>query len=764
MTLTYEPNMVLSTKEYDVVGKRPIRHDGPDKVTGAAKYGADFYTAGMLFAKILRSPHAHARIKSIDTSKAEALDGVRAVVTARDLPSMTAEGAFEVGELTTDLKYLRDGVLASDKVVYRGHPIAGVAAVNAHVAEEALALIEVDYDVLPAVLTAPDAMKDDAPLILEDLTTNEFGEETDKASNIADHFQHKFGDLEKGFAETDEIIEREFNTATVHQGYIEPHSFTTAWNKDGRLHVWVSTQGPFDIRSGMAEVLDLPVSDVKVTPMEIGGGFGAKFSVFGGPVAALLAKKTGHPVKVVNTRAEEFESATPTSGSYLRVKIGATKEGKITAAQAYLAYEAGAYPGSPVGAGAMCVFAPYDIENQTVDGYDVIVNKPKTGAYRAPGSPNVNFAVETVMDEMAESLGIDPMELRLLNAAKEGVRRSDGVRHPRIGCIEVLEAMRDHPHYSAPLQGPDRGRGVAVGYWMNGGGESSINITVHPDGRINLIEGSADIGGTRASIAMMAAEVLGIPAEAVLPSVVDTDSIGFTSGTGGSSVTYKAGVAVNLAAQDVKSKMIERAAMIWGVSASSVEADRGVFRSKADPELRMTFKELASQLNETGGPITGHASLNATGAAGAFAGAIVDVEVDPETGKATVLRFTMVQDAGKAIHPSYVEGQMQGGTVQGIGWALNEEYFMVEDGRMANPTFLDYRMPTSLDLPMIDTVIVEVANPAHPFGVRGVGEVSIAPPQAAIANAIHNATGLRMRQLPMNPGAIMGALWEQNGD
>ena len=764
MTLTYEPNMVLSTKEYDVVGKRPVRHDGPDKVTGAAKYGADFYAAGMLSAKILRSPHAHARIKSIDTSKAEALDGVRAVVTAKDLPSMAGEGAFEVGELTTDLKYLRDGVLASDKVVYRGHPIAGIAAVNAHVAEEALALIEVDYDVLPAVLTAPEAMKDDAPLILEDLRTKEFGKETDRASNIADHFQHKLGDLEKGFAEADEIIEREFNTATVHQGYIEPHSFTTDWNKDGRLHVWVSTQGPFDIRSGMAEVLDLPVSDVKVTPMEIGGGFGAKFSVFGGPVAALLARKTGHAVKVVNTRAEEFESATPTSGSYLRVKIGATKEGKITAAQAYLAYEAGAYPGSPVGAGAVCVFAPYDIENQTVDGYDVIVNKPKTGAYRAPGSPNVNFAVETVMDEMAERLGIDPMELRLLNAAREGVRRSDGVRHPRIGCIEVLEAMRDHPHYSAPLEGPDRGRGVAVGYWMNGAGESSINITVHPDGRISLIEGSADIGGTRASIAMMAAEVLGIPAEAVLPSVVDTDSIGFTSGTGGSSVTYKAGVAVNLAAQDVKSKMIERAAMIWGVSASSVEADKGVFRSKADPELRMTFKELASQLNETGGPITGNASLNTTGAAGAFAGAIADVEVDPETGKATVLRFTLVQDAGKAIHPSYVEGQMQGGTVQGIGWALNEEYFMVEDGRMANPTFLDYRMPTSLDLPMIDTVIVEVANPAHPFGVRGVGEVSIAPPQAAIANAIHNATGLRMRQLPMNPGAIMGALWEKNGD
>jgi len=759
LALTYEPNIVLSTKEYDVVGTRPIRHDGTDKVTGAAKYGADFYMSALLFGKVLRSPHAHARIRSIDTSKAEVLEGVRAVVTAGDLPSIMAEGSFKAGELTVDLKYLRDGVLASDKVLYRGHPVAGVAAVNVHVAEEALGLIEVDYEVLPSVMTAPEAMKDDAPLIIEDLETEELGEKTGKLSNVADHSQHTLGDVEKGFAEADEIIEREFNTETVHQGYIEPHNFTTNWNKDGRLHVWLSTQGPFDIRNSMAEVLGLGISDVKVTPMEIGGGFGAKFSVFGGPVAALLSKKTGHPVKIVNTRTEEFESATPTSGCYIRVKLGATKEGKVTAAQAYLAYEAGAYPGSPVGAGATCVFAPYDIENQVVDAYDVVVNKPKTGAYRAPGSPNANFAAESVMDEMAERLGIDPLELRLLNASKEGVRRSDGVRHPRIGCIEVLEAMRDHPHYSAPLEGPNTGRGVAIGYWMNGGGESSINITVHPDGRINLIEGSADIGGTRTSIAMMAAEVLGIPAEAVLPAVVDTDSIGYTSGTGGSSVTYKAGVAVNLAAQDVKNKLVERAATIWGVDVSSVEAEKGVFQSKEDPELQMTFKELAAQLNDTGGPITGGASLAATGAAGAFAGAIADVQVDPETGKTTVLRFTLVQDAGKAIHPSYVEGQMQGGVVQGIGWALNEEYFMGADGKMDNSTFLDYRMPLALDLPMIDTVIVEVPNPAHPFGVRGVGEVCIAPPPAAMANAIHRALGVRMRDLPMKPAVVMGALW-----
>ena len=751
MTTTYEPNIVLSTKEYNVVGTRPIRHDGADKVTGAAKYGADFYAAGMLFGKVLRSPHAHARIKSIDTSKAEAFDGVRAVVTAKDLPN---------GEWT----YARDEVMAKAKVVYKGHPIAGVAATSVHVAEQAVALIEVDYEVLPSVMTAPEAMKDDAPVLHEDLMTQELGAKTDRVSNVAEHFQHTLGDIGEGFADADVVIEREFNTATVHQGYIEPHNFNVNWNKDGRIHVWLSTQGPFEIRSGMADVLDLPVSQARVTPMEIGGGFGAKFSVFAAPIAALLSKKTGHPVKIVNTRAEEFDGATPTPGSNLWVKIGATNEGKITAAQARLVYEAGAYPGSPVGAGATCVFAAYDIENQVVDGYDVVVNKPKTGAYRAPGSPNAAFATESVIDELADRLNIDPIELRLLNASKEGTRRSDGVTFPRIGCVELLEAMKSHAHYSAPLDGPNRGRGVAVGYWMNGAGESSITITVHPDGRASLVEGSADIGGTRASISMMAAEVLGIPAEDVIPSVVDTDSVGFTSGTGGSSVTHKAGVAAHKAASDVNRQMSERAALVWDLDPSEIEFDSGVFSSKADPELKMTFKELAADLNSTGGPVVGRAAITTTGPGGAYAGTILDVEVDPETGKIEVLRCTVFQDAGKAIHPSYVEGQMQGGTVQGIGWALNEEYFMDDAGKMANSTFLDYRMPLALDLPMIDTVIVEVANPSHPFGVRGVGEVSIAPPLAAMANAIHNAIGVRMDRLPMNPGAIMRATWESNRD
>jgi CO/xanthine dehydrogenase Mo-binding subunit len=759
MTTKYESNVVLATKKYKVIGTRPIRHDGADKVTGRAQYGADFYRADLLHGKILRSPHAHARIKSIDTSKAEALEGVQAVVTAKDFSGPAAEGRVTLGEITADISDLREGILAGDKVKFKGHPVAGVAAASPHVAEEAVGLIEVEYEVLPSVMTTQEAMKDGASLVNEDIRTEESGEKLDKPSNVAEHFQLKLGDVEKGFAEADVIVERDFDTATVHQGYIEPHNCTVLWNSDGRVYIWNSTQGPFDVRDATAIILGLASSNVRLTPMEIGGGFGGKFEPYGEPVAALLSKKTGHPVKIVMTRTEEFDSTGPTPGSHVKVKIGATKDGRMTAAQAYIAFEAGAYPGSVVAAGAECVFAVYNIENQLIDGYDVVVNKPKSAAYRAPGSTQVAFATEQVVGELAEKLGLDPVEFRLMNAAKEGTRRADALPFPRIGCVEVLEAMRDHPHYKSPLEGPNRGRGVAVGYWMNAGLQSSVTIAVNSDGTCALVEGSPDIGGTRTSVAMQAAEVLGIPAEDIRPSVVSTDEVGYTAGTGGSRVTFATGWAAHEAAQDAKRQMIERSASIWGVDADSIEMADSVLRSKTDPELSMTFKELAEQLNDTGGPIVGRGTVDPKGVGGAFAGNIVDVEVDPDTGKVSILRFTVVQDAGKAIHPSYVEGQLQGGSVQGIGWALNEEYFMNDAGVMSNSTLLDYRMPTSLDLPMIDTVIVEVANPGHPFGVRGVGEVCIAPPPAAIANALYEALGTRFSRLPMNPVAIMESKW-----
>ena len=741
-------NVVLSNTDYKVVGTRPVRHDGTDKVTGRAKYGADFEAAGVLFAKVLRSPHAHARIKSIDTSKAESARGVRAVITGADIPTDSAAARK---------------VMAKDKALYKGHPVAAVAATSAHDAEQALALIEVEYEVLKAATEVRQAMAEDAELLHESQTTTEMGEETDKHSNIATHFRYEQGDLDQGFAAADIIVEKEYSTSTVHQGYIEPQNGAAFWNTNGELTVWVSTQGAFTTRDALAGVLDLPVSKVKVVPMEIGGGFGGKIPIYLEPLTALLSKKAGASVKSAMSRTEVFEATGPTSGSYMHIKMGATNDGKIVAAEAMLAFDAGAFPGSPVTAGAQCMFSCYDIENCRVDGYDVVANKPPVAAYRAPGAPIAAFAGETVVDELAEKLGMDPIEFRLRNASKEGSRRVDGPVFPKVGNIEQLEAARESEQYQRPLEGVNRGRGVASGFWFNIGLQSSASISVQADGTISLVEGSTDIGGTRASIAMQAAEVLGIPAEDVDPSVGDTDSVGYTFLTGGSRTTFATGWAAYECAQEIKQKMIERAAGIWDVDVTDVDLVDGVFEHTSDQELKLSFKELAGQLNRTGGPISAQVSVDPRGAGGAFATHIVDVEVDPDTGKVTILDYTAIQDVGKAIHPSYVEGQIQGGVVQGIGWALNEEYRFNADGRMENSSFLDYRMPTSLDLPMIGTVIVEVANPGHPYGVRGVGEVPIVPPMAAIANAIYHAVGVRMNSLPMSPDAILESLWAKDG-
>ena len=750
-------NVVLSNTSYKVVGTRPIRHDGADKVTGRAKYGVDVQMTGLLYGQVLRSPHAHAWIKSIDTSKALAYPGVKAVLTGKDMP------LAQKTEPDRNKRFASDNLLAQAKALYKGHAVAAVAASSQHVADIAAGLIEVEYDVLSPLIDVRAAMESGATLLHDDLTTTELGEKTDVSSNIATHIRHEVGDLKEGFAAADLVVEREFKTATVHQGYIEPHNATALWNVDGQVTIWTSTQGAFTAREALATVLDLPVSQIKVVPMEIGGGFGGKIPIYLEPMAALLSLKTGQPVKLIMPRSDIFQSTGPTSGTYIKVKMGATKEGKITAAEAYLAYEAGAFPGSMVSAGAQCIFAPYKVDNALVDGYDVVVNKPKTAAYRAPAAPNAAFAAEQVVDEICSKLGIDAVEFRLINGSEEGTRRVDGPIFPKVGNIECLEAAKDTEHYKSNLSGPNQGRGVASGFWFNIGLQSSCSIGVNADGTITLVEGSTDIGGTRTSIAMQAAEVLGIPAEDVHPSVGDTDSVGYTFLTGGSRTTFATGWASYEAAQEIKSKMIDRAAKIWEVEAEDVDLVDGSFLHKSDTDLKMTFKELCSRLNNTGGPISSQVSVDPRGAGGAFSTHIVDVEVDPETGKVDILRYTAVQDAGKAIHPSYVEGQIQGGVVQGIGWALNEEYFFNEEGGMVNSSFLDYRMPTSLDLPMIDTVIVEVANPGHPYGVRGVGEVPIVPPMAAIANAIHDAIGTRMEELPMSPGAVLEALWDKKG-
>ena len=742
------------------VGTRTVRPDGVDKVTGRARFGADYNLPGQLVGRVLRSPHAHARIVKIDTSKAEALPGVKAVVTRADFADQPSE-FIPAGEMMINYKDMVRNIMAREKVLYEGHPVAAVAATTTAIAKKAVKLIEVTYEVLPHVIDVVEAMKPGAPLLHDDLFTVGVEPKPDKPSNVAKRIEIVQGDIDKGFAQADLIVEREFNTAPVHQGYIEPHAALASVSEDGSADVWCTTQGHYIVRAHCARLLGIDIGKVRVTATEIGGGFGGKTVVYLEPLAVALSKKAKRPVKMVMSREDVFKSSGPTSGANVKVKMGATKDGKFVAGYAELRYQAGAFQGSPVQPGVMCAYAPYDIENVKVIGYDVVSNRPKVAAYRAPGAPISEFAVESVVDEIAKKLDIDPVELRLQNAAREGTKAAYGPKFGPIGLTETLHAVEKTNHYTTPLE-QWQGRGVASGFWFNIGGETCVSLTVNEDGTVSLMAGTPDIGGLRASLAMVAADELGVPYEKVRPIIGDTGSLGFNFLTGGSRSTFSGTMAVVEAAQQIKGEMCRRAAKLWEMPVEDVHFEGGAVRPKKDnPKAKpMSVADMAKLAGKTGGPIGGYGRINAQGAGPSFGTHLVDVEVDPETGRVTILRYTVAQDAGKAVHPSYVEGQYQGGAAQGVGWALNEEYVYGPDGKLQNAGFLDYRMPVASDLPMIDTVIVEVPNPKHPYGVRGIGETPIVPPMAAIANAIEKATGIRFTELPMSPPKILKALKE----
>ncbi|MEE8246771.1 MAG: xanthine dehydrogenase family protein molybdopterin-binding subunit, partial [Alphaproteobacteria bacterium] len=643
----------VTDKKLKWVGTRPLRPDGVDKVTGRARFGADFHLPGMLVGKVLRSPHAHARIRSIETSKAEALPGVKAVVTRDDFPDLPSE-FVPAGELLVNYRDVTRNIMAREKALYDGHAVAAVAATSASVAKRALKLIEVDYEPLPHVIEVVAAMAPDAPLLDEEMFTDGVDPKPDKPSNVAKRVEFGVGDTAAGFAAADLIIEREFDTQPVHQGYIEPHACVASVSEDGQAELWCTTQGHFMVRAHCAKLLGLEISKLRVTASEIGGGFGGKTVVYLEPVALALSAKACQPVKMVMSRGEVFRASGPASGANMWVKIGATKDGRITAAEAVLKYQAGAFQGSPVQPGCMCAFAPYDLENVKIVGYDVITNRPKVAAYRAPGAPISEFAVESVIDELADKLDIDPVDFRLKNAAREGTHAVYGPKFGPIGFVETLRQAKAHPHYSAPL-GPNQGRGMASGFWFNIGGETCAAIHINADGTATVMLGTPDIGGSRASLSMMAAEELGIELDKVRPIIADTSSLGFNFLTGGSRVTFASGMAVVEATRQVVTELKRRAAKIWEIPDEAVEWVDGQARpagANAGDFEPLSLAEIANMAAKTGGPIAGHAEINAQGAGPGFGTHLVDVEVDKETGRVTVLRYTVIQDAGKAIHPA----------------------------------------------------------------------------------------------------------------
>ena len=747
----------------DVVGTRPVRPDGADKVTGRALFGADLYLPGMLVGRIKRSPHAHARIVKLDVRAAKALPGVKAIVTGKDF-GLGAGVKIDSGENQTALEHIAMNLMARDKALYVGHPIAAVAATSAEIAEEALRLIDVTWEVLPHVIDVEAAMAPDAPVLHDDLFTAGVNPVPTTPSNIASKIVMGRGDVPAAMAAAEVVVEGRYYSAPVHQGYLEPHACVASWGGDGQATIWCCTQGHFQVRAMTAKLLGIPLADLKVTASEIGGGFGGKNAIYVEPVALALSRQCGRPVKLVMSREEVFLASGPTSGSVIEVKFGATKAGKIVAAEIVAKFQAGAFPGSPVGAGCMSALACYDIENMAITGWDVVSNRAKTAAYRAPGAPNVAWGVESALDDLALKLGMDPIDLRLANAVGEGSKAVYGATFRNIAFVDTLQAVKNHPHYSAPL-GPNQGRGVACGFWFNIGGESSAAVHIDEDGGATVVSSSPDIGGSRASMAMMAAEVLGLSYDKVRCVIADTASIGYSGSTGGSRVTFATGMAVSQAAEKVVADLKRRAALTWDCKPEEVEWRNGTALclnpdKSVDP---LTLKDIASKAGRTGGPISHEVALTAQGAGPGFGVHLCDIEVDPETGRSIVVRYTAAQDVGRAIHPAYVEGQIQGGVAQGVGWALNEEYVYGADGGLENASFLDYRMPVASDLPMLDTILIESApNPRHPFGAKGVGETPIVPPLAAVGNAVSRLLGKRMHDLPLSPPVVLAALDSQD--
>ena len=738
------------------IGQRTLRPDGIEKVTGSAQYAADFAMPGMVYGKVLRSPHAHAVIKSIDTSEAEKLKGVLAVMTGDDLPLLPLDEPLPSGP--NDIRWISRGCMAREKILYTGHPVAAVAATSANIAAAAAKLIKVDYDVLPHVIDVDEAMASDAPILHDWIATDG----VDGPTNISNIMTVKTGNVEKGFAEADLIVERDFKSEAVHQGYIEPQACVVSYKPDAQSVIWSSSQGQFMVRSMTAIIAGLATGDIKAIPAEIGGGFGGKTIIYLEPVAMILSKKCGRPVKLQNSREEVFQSTGPAAGMSASLKVGVTKEGKLTAVSGAYNFQAGCYPGSPVGRACHFSFSCYDIPNADLKGLDVVSNRPNVTAYRAPGAPQGNYVFEAILDEIATELGMDPWELRLKNALAADKPTIYGAKIGEAAIQEIIDSVRNHPNAKAEL-GPNQGRGVAIGYWGNAGGESSAQLNINEDGSALVVTGHPDIGGSRASMVNIVAEKLGIDYRNVSAQIGDTNNVGISAVTGGSRVTFASGIVVDEATDQVIETLKGRAASIWGIDVEAVEWSDGAAHpagqnaGEFDP---LTLQELAAKALSTGGPIMATVSKNTGGHMGAVGAHMVDVEVDPDTGHVKILRFTASQDVGRAIHPSYVEGQIQGGVAQGVGWALNEEYIYDKNGRLDNAGFLDYRIPVASDLPTIDAVMVENPNPAHPYGVKGVGEIPLVPALAAIANAIHDATGKRLYELPMSPPTVLAALDE----
>jgi CO/xanthine dehydrogenase Mo-binding subunit len=665
-------------------------------------------------------------------------------------------------------------ILAVDRVVFFGQPVAAVVAEDPHVAEEALSLIEVEYEELPAILDPMAALAEDAPLVrrskqeldLEEQASHSASDtgpvqEAEKPSNVVAQVEFKRGDVAQGFAEADVVLEGTYRVAKVHQGYIEPHATVADCDRFGNVTVWTTTQGAFGARQNLAGILRLPETKIKVVATEVGGAFGAK-NILLAPLCAKLAQRLRRPVKLVLSRSEDLKAALPGAPCVVEIKTGVKRDGTLTAVDARIVFAAGAFPGAPMPAGTLLLASSYKFPNLHVRGYEVLTHQVSVGAYRAPGATQAAFAMESHIDRMAEAIGMDPLAFRLHNAVEEGDPQPNGQPWPRIGLKECLRAIESHPKWqNRPRAVAGRGTGIAVGGWGGGMQPSSASVRLNADGTVGVIVGSSDITGTNTAMVQIAAEALGMPLEDIKLVTGDTDAAPFAGNSGGSKIVYTLGNAVKAAAEDAREQLLSIAGDMMDASPDDLEIVGRQIRVKGSPDKAIPIRRVTGEsvaLRTKYAPILGRGSVPMRRQAPGFSVQLATVDVDRDTGYVRITDYVSVQDAGQAINPMAVEGQIQGGTLQSIGYALLEEMLYDEHGRLRNPSLLDYRQATAVDIPDIETVLVSVPAPDGPFGARGVGEPSIIPAPAAIANAIAAATGVRLYETPMNPERVWRAL------
>jgi CO/xanthine dehydrogenase Mo-binding subunit len=763
-----------TTRDVKGVGLSIPRPDGPEKVTGRVQYVADIKPRGMLHAKLLRSPHAHARIVRIDTSRAKALPGVRAVITAKDMPQLKKKAPTRA-----------HAVLAIDRVVFVGQPVVAVAADELAIAEEALDLITVEYQVLPAAVDPLASMQPGAPPVAEAGTEADTSEalahsavalaKSDtgpaKAVNVSQQARVQRGDVAKGFAESDLVIENTYRVPMVHQGYLEPHAVLAEWDTNGLLTLWASTQGSFNTRSEVADVLEIPENTIKVIPVECGGGFGGKIRALCEPITAVLARITKRPVRYVMTRREELEAGMPAPQVIIRLKTGVKKDGTLMALEADTVLDSGSFSGTVLAVSAVFLGSMYKWPNFDIRGSEVLTHKPSVAAYRAPGAPQTIFAIESQMEQIARALKLDPVAFRQRHLISEGDPMVNNQPWQSNGATEVLKRIAEHPMWKGRAEwvkgngggngengAKRRGVGMAIGGWLGGLQPTGATVRLNPDGSVSVLTGQVDIAGTNIALAQIAASAYGIDVDKVRITTGDTDTAPVTGLSAGSKTVYTVGAAVLEAAQDARRQTLEIAAAEMEASVHDLEIENGKVVVRGVPDRTITLAQIGKKGNlymSKVQPVLGVSRPAFSKQAPGFCAQLARVEVDTETGEVTLRDFVVVQDVGRAINPLAVEGQMQGGSVQSLGMALTEGLqFDPATGRLMNPSLLDYRKLTAADLPNIETIIVEVPSPAGPFGARGVGEPPIVPAPAAIANAVQDATGVRITELPLSPERI----------